>query len=131
MSLWPRRPSQILIVQGSAWITWSSTSSLGGLSYTDYFLEPGQILDVPAGAHLVMEPRHPGQTVHFDWRELPETLMQREPGEPDGRARVELGRQWLHALGQLGWATGQLVRGLWRPARAGRRFGWGLSRLPS
>ncbi|WP_297726901.1 DUF2917 domain-containing protein [Limnohabitans sp. Rim8] len=128
MSLWPRRHSQILIMQGSAWITWSSTLSLGSLSDTDYFLEPGRILDVPAGAHLVMEPRHPGQTVHFDWRELPETLMQREPDE---RVPSELGQQWLHALGQLGWATGQLVRGLWRPARAGRRFGWGLSRLPS
>lgn len=120
MSLWPRRHSQILIVQGSAWITWSSTLAQGGLSGADYFLQPGQILDVPAGAHLVMEPRHPGQTVHFDWRELPETLVQREPG---GRAVAELGRQWLHALGQLGWATGQLVRGLWRPAHTGRLTG--------
>ena len=120
MSLWPRRHSQILIVQGSAWITWSSTLAQGGLSGADYFLQPGQILDVPAGAHLVMEPRHPGQTVHFDWRELPETLVQREPGGP---AVAQLGRQWLHALGQLGWATGQLVRGLWRPARTGRLTG--------
>jgi hypothetical protein len=128
MSLWPRRPSQILIVQGSAWITWSSTLAQGGLSGADYFLQPGQILDVPAGAHLVMEPRHPGQTVHFDWRELPETLVQREPG---GRAVAQLGRQWLRALGQLGWATGQLVRGLWRPARVGRLTVHSAGRVPA
>lgn len=114
MSLWPRRASQILIVQGSAWITWSSTMFQNGGTGADYFLQPGQILDVPAKAHLVMESRHPGQAVHFDWRELPDTLTQRQPG---GRAKVELAQLWLRALGQLGWATGQLARGLWRPAR--------------
>ena len=128
MSLWPRRPSQILIVQGSAWITWSGMLQHGGLSGTDHFLQPGQILDVPGGVHLVMEPRHPGQAVHFDWRELPETLMQ---GEPDVRATAELGRQWLHALTQLGWSTGQLVRGLWRPAGIGRLTRHPAGRVPA
>ena len=117
MSLWPQRPSQILMVQGCAWITWSSPLVHGCLSAGDHFLQPGQILDVPAGAHLVLESRHPQQTLRFDWREWPETLAQREPRQ---RAMPELGRQWWHALGQLGWATGQLLRGLCPQPRAGR-----------
>ena len=117
MSLWLRRPSQILIVQGSAWITWSSPRGLGGLSGVDHFLQAGQMLDVPAAAHLVLESRHPQQTVHFDWHELPETLTLREPRQ---RAMPELGRQWWQAFGQLGWATGQLVRGLCPQPGAGR-----------
>jgi len=115
MSLWPCRPSQILMVQGSAWITWSSPLVLGGLSAGDHFLQPGQILDVPAGAHLVLQARHAGQTLHFDWRELPVALAQRESRQG---SMPELGRQWWQALGQLGWATGQLLRGLW-PAVGG------------
>ena len=126
MSLWPRRHSQILIVQGSAWITWPSTLPFGGLSSADHFLQPGQILDVPAGAHLVMEPRYPGQTVHFDWRELPATLVVQGAGMS---AAAELGQQWLQALGQLGWVTAQLVRRLWRPARTGRLTGRPLGRV--
>lgn len=117
MSLWPRRPSQILIVQGNAWVTWSNTHAQGGGSATDHFLQPGQILDVPAGAHLVLESRHPGQMVHFDWREWPGAVRQSEPRQ---RHLPELGRQWWQALGQLGWATGQLVRGLCAQPRAGR-----------
>lgn len=124
MSLLPRRSSQILMVHGSAWITWPRTSSEGNLNGGDIFLLPGQMLDVPAGAHLVMESLNPGQMLHFDWRELPETLMQREPY---GRAMAVLGRQWLHALGQLGWATAQLLRGLWWSGQTRPR----VSRLPS
>ncbi len=124
MSLWPRRSSQILIVQGSAWITWFGTrhgsQPLAGLSGDDHFLQAGQILDVPGGAHLVMESRHPGQSVHFDWRELPAPQAVQGVGE---RALAELGLQWLQALRQLGWATAQLVRALGRLARIGRLTG--------
>ena len=124
MSLWPRRPSQILIVQGSAWITWSSPSSRNNCLSGDHCVQPGQILDVPAGVHLVLEPRHPDQTVHFDWRELPQTLVHRETS---GHPVADLATAWWQALGQLGWATGQLVRGLTGAALHGRRAG----RLPA
>ena len=121
MSLWPRRHSQILIVQGCAWVTWSGSGLRGGGAGDfsgDHFLQAGQILDVPAGAHLVMESRFADQMLHFDWRELPPALADAGPA---ARPVTELAWQWLHALGQLGWATGQLVRGLWRPGLMGRR----------
>jgi hypothetical protein len=118
MSLWPRRTSQILIVQGSAWITWSGTLSLAGLSGSDHFLQAGQMMDVPAGAHLVMEPRHSDQGVHFDWRELPKTLELRAPGE---HAVAELMRAWWLAWTRLGGATVQLMRGLAGCWLSGRR----------
>jgi len=123
MSLWPRRPGQILIVQGSAWITWTGTRSGPGLSGVDQFVHPGEILEVPAGVHLVMEALNPQQTVRFDWREWPEALVHTVTAAPSVRA---LHGQWWQALGQLGWATNQLVRGV-----AIALSGWRAARLPA
>lgn len=112
MSLLPRKDSQLLIVQGCAWITWDKPIGHGPRSDGDHFLEAGQIIDVPAGARLVMEARHAHEALYFDWREMPPCLS---PRRSLGNGQPELARQWVQALGQLGWATGRLARGLWRP----------------
>jgi hypothetical protein len=112
LSLLPRQDSQLLMVKGTAWITWEKPIDHGARSDGDHFLEAGQIMDVPAGAHLVMEARHSEETVHFDWREMPPDLA---PHPLPSIGLPELGRQWVHALGLLLGATGRLLRGLWRP----------------
>ena len=112
MSLLPRKDSQLLIVQGCAWITWDKPTGHGARSDGDHFLEAGQIIDVPAGARLVMEARHAHEALHFDWREMPPCLV---PHRSTANGLSELARQWVQALGGLAWATGRLVRGLWRP----------------
>ncbi len=112
MSLLPRKDSQLLIVQGCAWITWDKPTGHGARSDGDHFLEAGQIIDVPAGARLVMEARHAHEALHFDWREMPPCLA---PQRSPGNGLPELARQWVQAWGGVAWATGRLVCGLWRP----------------
>jgi Protein of unknown function (DUF2917) len=112
MSLLPRKNSQLLIVQGCAWITWEKPIGHWARCDGDHFLEAGQIIDVPAGARLVMEARYAHESLHFDWREMPPCLVP----HPSPRIGLpELGRQWVHALGLLAAATGRLLRGVWRP----------------
>jgi Protein of unknown function (DUF2917) len=116
MSLLPRQDSQLLIVQGTAWITWGKPIGHWARSDGDHFLEVGQMVDVPAGAHLVMEARHRGETVHFDWRERPPSLaLHRLPHA----SLPELFRQWLQAWGQVGSATARLARALCPPRLGG------------
>jgi hypothetical protein len=112
MSLLPRQDSQLLIVQGTAWITWEKPIGHWARSDGDHFLEAGQIMDVPAGARLVMEARHSPETLHFDWREMPPELALHRSTHT---TLPELLRQWLQAWGQVGWSSGRLVRGLYRP----------------
>ncbi len=111
MSLLPRKNSQLLIVQGCAWITWGHPSSHRPGSGGDVFLHAGQVIDVPAGAHLVMESRFAAQVLHFDWREMPAGLL----AHPPLRAALpDLARQWGRAAALLGGATVRLLAGLWR-----------------
>ena len=112
MTLLPRKKSQLLIVQGSAWITWEKPIVHWARSDGDYFLEAGQVIDVPAGALVVIEARHAYEDLHFDWCEMPPCLV---PQRSPANGLPQLARQWVQALGLLAWATGQLVRGLWRP----------------
>lgn len=120
MSLWPRKNSQLLIVQGCAWITWAKPMDHWAITDGDHFLVAGQIIDVPAGARLVMDARYAHEALHFDWREMPPGLLP----HPLSRASVpELARQWAQAWGQVGWATARLVRGLWHARFPGRQVG--------
>jgi hypothetical protein len=112
MSLLPRQDSQLLIVQGTAWITWEKPISHWARSDGDHFLEAGQIIDVPAGARLVMEARHRGEALQFDWRDMPPGLALH--GLPQATL-PELFRQWLQAWWQVGWSSVRLARGLRRP----------------
>lgn len=111
-SLLPRKDSQLLIVQGCAWITWEKPIGHWARTDGDHFLEAGQMMDVPAGVRLVMEARHSHADLRFEWRETPEGLA---PCGSIGGSLSELTRQWLQAWGQLAWASVQLARGLWRP----------------
>ncbi len=118
ISLMPRQASQILIVQGCAWITWESkaggTPSVG----QDVFLSAGQRLDVPAGVRLVMESSVAGQVVDFDWRVMPPELMLHT--QPSTNSLQLLWRHWTQAWLQLAQATVQLLRGLVRQKWRGR-----------
>lgn len=112
MSLLPRKPSQILIVQGCAWITWEVEAGTWPAASADRFISAGESLDVPAGARLVMESVDPCQPVDFDWRTMPVELLHRplHAGPP----LSHLAHQWLQAWLALGQASGQLLRGLLR-----------------
>lgn len=118
MSLLPRQNSQLLIVQGCAWITWSGPVESEARRGGDHFLEPGQIIDVPAGAHLVMQARDAHETLQFDWREMPPGWV---PYRPQRAAVPELLRLWGQAWWQLGGATVRLLRGLYSPGSGHRK----------
>lgn len=121
MSLLPRKNSQLLIVQGCAWITWEKPIDHWAQTDGDHFLAAGQIIDVPAGARLVMEARYAHEALHFDWREMPPGLVPH--GAPQASVSA-LAWQWLQAWAQVGHATARLVRGLWGGLR------WGHARHP-
>lgn len=119
ISLMPRQPSQILIVQGHAWITWEVTAGHGPGMDTDRFLIAGESMDVPAGVRLVMESLSPDCPVDFDWRAMPVQLQHASP-----RAATSLPvlmRHWLRAWLQLGQASAMLLQGLVRQGMAGSR----------
>ncbi len=121
ISLMPRTPSQILVVQGRAWITWESTVGYPPGAGEDRFLCAGESLDVPAGVHLVMESVSPGHAVDFDWRAIPAGLL---PLPQDARpALALLLRCWGRAWMQLGLASGQLLQGLIRHGQHGQSPG--------
>lgn len=109
MRLLPRKNSQLLIVQGSAWITWQKPMHHWARTDGDHFLAAGQIIDVPAGARLVMEARHGHEALHFDWREMPPGMVLQDA--PQVGLSVLL-RQWVLAWGQVGRATARLVWGM-------------------
>jgi hypothetical protein len=111
MSLMPRKNSQLLVVQGCAWITWQSPMAQAARTDGDHFLEAGQIIDVPAGARLVMEARHAHETLRFDWRDMPEGLA---PCDVPGASVSALAREWLHAWGPLVGTSARLARALCR-----------------
>ena len=115
MSLLPRKNSQLLIVQGCAWITWDKPIEHWARTDGDHFLTAGQIIDVPAGARLVMEARHAHDTLHFDWREMPPEMVLQ--CSQQASLSLLMG-QWLQAWWQVGWATARLARG----ALAGLRW---------
>jgi Protein of unknown function (DUF2917) len=117
MSLLPRKNSQLLIVQGCAWITWDGPMELGSRRGGDHFLEAGQVMNVPAGVSLVMQARHAHETLHFDWREMPSGLA---PHRPSRTALRELVRQWRRAWLALGGASMQLALGLWHHSASAR-----------
>lgn len=118
ISLMPRTPSQILVVQGCAWITWPSTAGYPPAPEADRILSAGQSIDVPAGVHLVMESVNPGHAVDFDWRAMPADVQAlSQPARP---ALSLLVHRWGQAWVQLGLASGQLLQGLVRHGLRGR-----------
>ena len=116
ISLMPRKPSQILIVQGRAWITWEAAAGFAPARGADQFLAAGESMDVPAGVHLVMESVDPGHVLDFDWRATPAGL------QPMPQPALSLlVRHWGRAWVQLALASGQLLQGLLQHGLRGRR----------
>lgn len=112
ISLMPREPSQILIVQGCAWITWESNAGAAPAAGQDIFLSAGQSLQVPAGVRLVMESCLTGRAVDFDWRVMPPDLMLHVPAS--AASMHQLWRHWARAWWLLVQASGHLARGVWQ-----------------
>lgn len=122
MSLQPRQAAVLRVFCGRVWVTLGHAGGATPETAGDRFLGPGEVLAVPAGARLVMEPLVvPGdvQPVHFDWSDAvgAPSRFEREVASP---AR-DLGA----ALGTAGGALGRVLRGLlcyseWLVAGRGR-----------
>ena len=119
LSLMPRVPSQLQLVRGQAWVTWvvgpANHSPEGPARERDVFLKAGQTLDIPAGAHLVMESLDRQASLDFDWRVLPEPVRERQADSPP--SWVLMLAHWLLAWRLLGQSSVALARALWRSAR--------------
>lgn len=111
MSLRPRRASVLRVYCGRVWVTLGGPHLVRGRESGDRFLGPGDVLQVPAGARLVMEPLVAAgdeQAVHFDW-----CLVSAGPAA--GRFEREVlapARDAGALLGQAAGAMGRVLRGL-------------------
>lgn len=115
--LMPRRQSQIMIVQGHAWITWESDTIATPGAELDRFLSTGQVLDVPAGVRLVMESVDSRLPVDFNWRTMPPELAVLPP------ASLHILLQcWYQAWLGLVRASARLTWGLVQRFLQGRRW---------
>lgn len=77
ISLYPKLPSLLRVMPDSRSGLWATMTRKGqrNVDTMDYFLTSDQILDIPAGVHLVVEPWRAGHTstcplsdAYFDWR---------------------------------------------------------------
>ena len=114
LSLFPRAPALVRVTHGRIWATLSGPHSGPANAWGDVFLEPGQVLQVPAGQRLVLESlAGRGEAAAcFDWL-LASTLSpwQQAVGQPLAELR--------QSLGGATRATGRLVLGLGRLAWVG------------
>lgn len=111
MSLRPRQTAVLRIFCGQVWVTQGQASGVTPDSAGDRFLGPGDVLAVPAGARLVMEPiTAPGDSepVHFDWSDAS------APAAPSRFDREVLSptRELGAALGLATSAIARVLRGL-------------------
>jgi hypothetical protein len=113
ISLMPGQASELLIVQGNAWITWEAGKGAGPHGGQDLFLSAGQSLRVPAGVRVVMESVHWGRAVDFDWRIAPQGCPVR--AQTHKASVAGLWRDWVQAWVQLAQASVRLA------AAAGRK----------
>ncbi len=111
MSLRPHRVGLLRVYCGRVWVTFGQAGGASPATAGDRFLGPGDVLAVPAGARLVMEPlAGPGETapVHFDWSEAT------QPPEVERFRREVLApaHDLRHALAQVALATARVLMGL-------------------
>lgn len=111
ISLRPTEPTRLRITEGHVWVTLNAPHVPCGLD--DHVLAAGQTLDIPAGAHVVMEPwsLRDARPARFDWCVLPLPLRAAGAGR-FGRDVAAPSREFAVALGQAGWAFARLLRGL-------------------
>lgn len=111
MSLSPKKTAVLRIFCGQVWVTLGQPGGAAPESAGDRFLGPGDVLAVPAGARLVMEPvsvQGDSGPVHFDWSDAAaQTAPSRFAREVAAPAK-ELGA----SLGRAGWALSRVLRGL-------------------
>lgn len=107
ISLRPAEDSRLQILAGRAWVTLNLPHKPDGLG--DHHVGAGETLQVPAGAHLVMEPLHGGDALRFDWSVVPQVQVR-----PQRFARdvVAPSREFAAAMAQATLAFGRLLRGL-------------------
>lgn len=112
MSLRPKDTAVLRVRRGRVWITLGEPGVMSPDGAGDVFLQDGDLLVVPAGARLVMEPLAPrgaSDPVCFDWSDAA------APVAAQGRFGREV-LQPLHelgaALGQSGLAMARVLRGL-------------------
>jgi len=111
MSLSPKKTAVLRIFCGQVWVTLGGPYRGAPNELGDRFLGPGDVLAVPAGARLVMEPIvAPGDAgpVHFDWSD---TAAAAASGR-FAREVVSPTRELGAALGQAGAAMARVLRGL-------------------
>jgi hypothetical protein len=111
MSLRPKKTAVLRIFCGQVWVTLGGPYQGAPNDLGDRFLGPGDVLAVPAGARMVMEPiAAPGDSgpVHFDWSDAAASAA------PSRFARevVSPTRELGAALGRAGWALSRVLRGL-------------------
>ena len=112
LSLFPRSPAVVRVTHGCIWATLSGSRSVLANAWGDVFLEPGQVLQVPAGQRLVLESlAGRGEAAAcFDWLPL-DTLSpwQQAVGQPLAELRQSLGGairasgRLVQGLGDLAW----------------------------
>lgn len=112
MRLQPRQPAVLRVYCGRVWATLGQGAEAGAPDDGgDRFLGPGDVLSVPAGASLVMEPMAvPGDwdPVHFDWSDTAAPAA-------SGRFAREVGapaRELWSSLGHAAVALTRMVFGL-------------------
>lgn len=126
LSLRPRRAGLLQVCQGQVWATMDGPH---GWREGDMFLAAGDSLRVPAGQHLVIEPRRGDAPIWFSW--TPEAVgaaqasWRREVAQPASELRLALrgaaGALLRLAAGLTGLApAGRVLRG--RLAGAARAF---------
>jgi len=83
VSLRPSTPHVLRVVHGRAWVT---LVGLMDQDNPDVFLAEGDVLQVPAGQHLVLEswPRHAGEQLLVDWQIAYDDLV--DPSNDQGIA---------------------------------------------
>ncbi len=112
MSLKPKAAAELRLRRGGAWVTLGETDrGIPGAS-GDRFLREGEMLLVPAGAWLVMEPidvRDGDEPVLFDWTDR---VVDPPASSRFSREVVTPGRDLVLALGQAGLALVRVFRGL-------------------
>ena len=106
-----RRIAVLRIFCGRVWVTVDGSHAGPTDPQGDRFLGPGDVLAVPVGARMVMEPwpqRGDQAPVHFDWSDQPVDPVHfaREVARPAG--------ELAEAVGQAATAFGRVLGGLLR-----------------
>jgi len=111
MTLRPKQGAVLRVFCGQVWVTLGQPAGATPESAGDRFFGPGDVLAVPAGARMVMEPiTAPGDAapVHFDWVDASAVVRPGRFAREVGLPLRELGA----ALGHVATATARVLRGL-------------------